>query len=96
MARVPAGARPLSRRAHGLAAVVLGACAPGRVSDPPPGVQDGVWPASFIDRTDAVTTRDAAYLAVYLRAAAAVRRLGPVRGLYAAFLGERRVPLGLD
>jgi hypothetical protein len=58
--------------------------------------QDGVWPAGFIDRADAVTARDAAYLALYLRAAAAVRRLGPVHGLYAAFLGERRVLLGLD
>jgi hypothetical protein len=58
--------------------------------------QDGIWPAGFLDRADGVTARDAALLSLYLRTAAAVRRLGAVRGLYAAFLGERRELLGLD
>ncbi|WP_148306632.1 hypothetical protein [Gemmatirosa kalamazoonensis] len=58
--------------------------------------QGGAWPSGSIDRADAITARDAAYLALYLRVASVVRRVGPAHALHAAFLGERHLLLGLE
>jgi hypothetical protein len=57
--------------------------------------EDGAWPGGYIVQAPSMTARDAAYLALYLRTAAAVRRLGAAHSLYAALLGERRVLLGV-
>ena len=58
--------------------------------------EGGPWPGGFLDRADAITARDAAYLSLSLRTGTEVRRLGGAHNLHAGFLGERRRILGVE